>query len=362
MTDKQYINTHIFFGGGGKTTIKQRIDYIDLAKGICILLVVHGHACQTFGLEDNIAVNVLGSFRMPLYFILSGLFFKRYAGFLDFCIRKMNKLIIPFAFFYLIFSFILPCVYDAIDSVFSYENCIHYAVGWISGSFFNQATWFLMALFFTNIIFYCITGLSNSNNQIKIWRVVLLSFIVGSIGVILGNEHINIPFFIDTSMTAIPFFCTGYVLRKYTNILYPNRLDRYSSVVIMVLCLIFLIPYNYGSSIGALISNRININPILFYGCGIGGTLVVLLFSKAAFGLRLFVPIQYIGRYSIIILLVHQVLCKTITRYFLSFFPNDSIGVALTFIIVILLSSACIPIFKRCIPKFTAQEDLFKLH
>lgn len=52
----------------------QRIDFIDLAKGVCIFLVVIGHC--------GVPIDIPGFeiVRMPLYFILSGLFFKEYGG------------------------------------------------------------------------------------------------------------------------------------------------------------------------------------------------------------------------------------------------------------------------------------------
>ncbi len=78
--------------------VTQRIDYVDLAKGICIMLVVYNHVCKLYHHTDDILV-IQGSFRMPLYFILSGLFFKEYSGFSSFAKRKVNNLIVPFFFF-----------------------------------------------------------------------------------------------------------------------------------------------------------------------------------------------------------------------------------------------------------------------
>ena len=72
---------------------KSRIEFIDLAKGICIILVVVGHV------GVNIAIPGLEQVRMPLYFMLSGLFFKNYGGGEYFFIKKVNKILIPFIFF-----------------------------------------------------------------------------------------------------------------------------------------------------------------------------------------------------------------------------------------------------------------------
>lgn len=87
---------------------KKRIEFIDLAKGVCILLVIMMHT------DVNVDFPGLRGMRMPLYFILSGLFFKDYGGFLNLLVKKANKILIPFLFFYLA----------------SYS--IFYLIGWLS--------------------------------------------------------------------------------------------------------------------------------------------------------------------------------------------------------------------------------------
>ncbi|MBR6078396.1 MAG: acyltransferase family protein [Paludibacteraceae bacterium] len=99
---------------------KKRIEFIDLAKGFCILLVVAHHVSTDY------AVCQVGTlFRMPLYYFLSGLFFKTYGSFADFTIKKINRLIIPMVFFY--------------------------AIGKALGHL-NVPYWFLLSLFEVNIM------------------------------------------------------------------------------------------------------------------------------------------------------------------------------------------------------------------
>ena len=71
----------------------QRIDFVDLTKGVCIILVVMAHIGGAFDQLDK--HSMLSCFRMPLYFFISGIFFKPYEGLYGFIIRKINKLIIP---------------------------------------------------------------------------------------------------------------------------------------------------------------------------------------------------------------------------------------------------------------------------
>ena len=53
----------------------RRIDFVDLTKGVCIILVVIAHVGGAFEqLDTN---SMLSCFRMPLYFFISGVFFIR---------------------------------------------------------------------------------------------------------------------------------------------------------------------------------------------------------------------------------------------------------------------------------------------
>lgn len=79
---------------------KERIAHIDFMKGLCIMLIALGHVDDK--IFDMVLPNLnfaLKSFRIPMYFFLSGLFFKTYAGFGDFLRRKVNNLLITLLFF-----------------------------------------------------------------------------------------------------------------------------------------------------------------------------------------------------------------------------------------------------------------------
>lgn len=73
---------------GKSSLMGQRIEFIDLAKGICILLVVSVHVFGSTGAISGKFLGITNIFRMPLYFLLSGLFFKTYGGILPFLKKK----------------------------------------------------------------------------------------------------------------------------------------------------------------------------------------------------------------------------------------------------------------------------------
>lgn len=123
---------------------KNRIEYIDLMKGICIILIILLHN-QIYLSNDNIN-DILKNMRIPLYFCLSGLFFKEYNGFYDFIIRKFNKLIIPFIFF-------AYFPYALCEIGLNYERSITtYLLMFIVP--YNLPLWFLRCLFMTYILYF----------------------------------------------------------------------------------------------------------------------------------------------------------------------------------------------------------------
>ncbi len=85
---------------------KKRLDYFDIAKGIGIILVIIGHIEYV----DQAVRNVIVSFHMPLFFILSGMLM-RVSGEKDRSLKKslekkLKRIMLP----YLAFSLLYPCI------------------------------------------------------------------------------------------------------------------------------------------------------------------------------------------------------------------------------------------------------------
>lgn len=341
---------------GKHILMKQRIDYIDLAKGICILLVLLNH---TFGPLNKTGVNtMLGCFRMPLYFFLSGLFFNNYSGFINFALKKTNKLIIPFLFFititYLFFiaEWTYMGHYSKIETIFPdiYNNIQTEYV------YLNPPIWFLLSLFETSVLFYLLFIVSNKltiKKGGKKFIMAILCFSVGIIGYELSVYHINLPLWLDTSMTALPFYYLGYFFREETEFLAPNKFDKYIPFF-LVIC--GGIVYFLAGRIEMVI-NVYHESCFSFYTSAISGILFVLLFSKLIIKLPV---ISFLGRYSIIVLGTHWVLLYVL-GYFITFITNSWLLSAVLFVIVVFAEIPVIKILLRFFPKFVCQEDLITI-
>ena len=178
-------------------TTTNRIDYIDLAKGFCIILVVLYHVLNHLHVKSEY-VYLLSTFRMPLYFFLSGLFFKEYEGFMGFFIRKINKLLIPFCFFYLTTSFFLPNILHFWGFTVSHTESlgIHGLWAFITKEqFANNPIWFLWCLFTINIFFYLCVVIVKKIFFSNVWQAVVLTIVCFTIGMansLFIASHINL--------------------------------------------------------------------------------------------------------------------------------------------------------------------------
>ncbi len=326
---------------------KKRIEFIDLAKGVCIIWVILWHANI---LDMNIPG--LNSVRMPLYFVLSGLFFKTYGSLYNHVIKKVNKILIPFLFFYLT-GYV---IFYAVDYIF--PGAIKTEANGILDLFtqrqyFNGPIWFLLCLFWTNIMF-CVIQL-NVRSEIRKGAIVIL---LSAVGVILGQNRIFLPMTLDSSLTALLFFWIGYTLKR-TPILYPNRFDKYNVLIGAAFYLIALgIDVLFSNPRFGMSINKVHGNPVLAYAVSLASVFAILFVCKA---IRYLPFVSYFGRYSIIPLCIHRLTYKPV-KAILVHCP-DYITEYQDIIITIAPIVICyflIPVCKKYLPYVTAQKDLIK--
>ena len=324
---------------------KPRIEYIDLAKGICITLVVMLHLSSFAGVEFK-AEYYLQTFRMPLYYFLSGCFFKAYGGFWDFVKRKINKLLIPFFFFYFFISCLTPrLVYDWLGIDWEPLEWSQFPTAFYYGKYPLGALWFLYCLFRINIVFYLIYILANKFSHSN-WIIIICSAIIGAIGWASRLMGFTIPFFGYTVFLNLPFFMFGYMLFRQTSLLKPNKYDKFLWLQVLAAIIIVVV--------GRLMLEKISMT----YVCGFAGTYGVLMLSKQLNWLPMF---SYFGRYSIMILVTHMLLCKICLEVFKPAGLSPDIVFWISLPIIMLSYYLIIPFMKKYMPHVTAQKDVIKV-
>lgn len=318
--------------------MKERIEWIDTAKGIAILLIVLEH---TTSIDKSYLGVIFTYISLPIFYVMSGCFYKQVA-FKTFIFSKLNNLIIPTLFFFWGACFIYAMmqgigVYFMIPFKPVYLLDIFMPTEEI---YCNGVVWFLMSLFWVNILYYFIQKFLSSYCFIAI----IICAILGVSGIV------HLPYFIDTSLTALPFFYFGVKIKEWGilgNWKFDNKLW-----MIIIMCSIFVVLFAQHNSMR---SNEYN-NSILYHITALSGVSMVLALCKKIGKVSILSTIY--GRYSLIVLGTHALLINPIRRFSANYLDGNDI---FTFAMVSLIELIVIPVFVKFFPYCCAQKNIFTL-
>ena len=252
--------------------MKQRIDAIDIAKGLGILLVYIGHVPPC-----KFVVHFIYNFHMPLFFFLSGIFLdeKKYE-YREFFVSRCKTLLIPYAFF-IAFAIALHLIPDF--------DVLHPRLG-LGGA----ALWFLPVLFLSELVVFLFWKLTDS----KRWRVSFCILLM-VVAVIISKIEIMLPFKIQSLPMAALFYAFGSLTSKEVKKYYVTKVHKYDHVLALVCIAILIVCALFLNSYTNMYYGRILLN-----GWGIivalAGIAVILVISK-------FIDLSYFRIKNILLLL-----------------------------------------------------------
>ena len=330
--------------------MKERIEYIDLAKGVCIMLVVFYHASGMLGCTYWLSP-FLDSFRLPLYFVLAGLFFRDYGSVKTFLVKKTNRLLVPFFAFYLVFSVIMPNLLHCMAGI-EFGT----VVGWNSlwafvwpGEYPNVPIWFLWCLFVMNVMFWGVRAVSlllfERYGQLAVF---VMSFVLCMLGYSLQDLVGADVATLFKAMQSMPYFCIGYILGVSNGLKVLDGMStaKKSAVALVLVALTFVVSMRmayYSDYVGML--------------AGVLGALMIITFSSIVKRIPF---VSYLGRYSIILLLTHGLLLRLMFPVCQWVATNSTpyMAVVVTTVLTMLSYLAIIPLSCKFIPQITAQRPL----
>lgn len=215
----------------------KRYDYFDIAKGIGILLVVWAHILTT-----GTSHRVIYAFHMPLFFLISGMLFRRnkYKSFVDFLRKRAKRLLVPFVI-YSIVTWIIWAMFRFIrhDDVVSYwDPLLQTIIAKGSGAYMvhNSALWFIPCLFATEIIYFLISNFNYAARFIISICCACLSFVLGHY--FADDWWFLMPWNFDAALIAVLFYYIGNI---FTERISSKNLIKYSKSHVGALICIFVV-------------------------------------------------------------------------------------------------------------------------
>ena len=278
----------------------KRIEYVDIFRAIGIILMIMGHI--GFGGKFDFFIH---AFHMPMFFLISGYFFKNNEKIQLFLKKKAKTLLIPYISFGII-HFILYCIMKHNIEIDALKHLLFVNT---DGLPIAGALWFLTALFFADVFYYYINKVKNPFKPI----LIVIIAIFGNLAVKI--LPFRLPFALDAAFTGVGLMYIGNLIKIYKNNKYVNKILNMNNLctVILFLISIFLI------SVNTYINMRIGEYGILplFWINAILSSLIILLFSKKMNKYlnnnikEFFVSI---GKNSIIYLCLNQIVISVINK------------------------------------------------
>lgn len=211
---------------------KERIAWIDVAKGIVIMFMVIGHSSLPLIISDWIY-----SFHMPFFFIMSGVTTRWEIPLFKFLKNKAIKLMLPF-FIYSILNILLFPFYGKI-SLWEYFDSV------------MRNGWGGIALWFVPILFLALTIVQTVKGRYEfISIIILLAF-----GYALSKYNVSLPWTLATVPIAAFWVYIGKLFHRV--ILNISKIGTLISIFLFIICL------NVGGFLSTLSRTDLAANAIL---------------------------------------------------------------------------------------------------
>lgn len=283
------------------------LKWVDVAKGIGILLVIVGH--NNF---NPFLITTIYTFHMPFFFFISGYLYnhgKYKKNFCGFVFKKFNRLVLPYFItnftilsFYALLTFFK--LYHSFNSDFQkslieifYGNGAPLDPPTVLTNQIDTPSWFLLCLFCSSLLLFI---LAYSHEKYGLQFSIFLSLLI-----ILGGFEISkymfLPWSFDIACVSMIFMFSGYLI-KYFGIYKLNNYFKTNFFTLISILTLFII-----ISIDGYVNMNRRVYPnLLFFSIGgLLGTHIMLLFAKKISNYEniLIKLICFLGKNSLIIFL-----------------------------------------------------------
>ena len=298
---------------------KDRLDYVDVAKGIGIICTVIGH---TF--SGTMTAKIIYTFHMPMFFFISGYLYHEKTT-KDLFVKSVKRLLVPYfttCLCFLGYYVIDKLLIDDIDiigkglqlhglaALYGIGSNSKMTISFLPDIRIVGVLWFLVAMFVAQLVF---------NWLVKLKRVCRFPLFL-SVGILAGLSYVTarwffLPWSIQPALGALVFTYFGYVIRQKD---WLFEIPKRHKAAMLPMAGLWALSMMYGTC--NMVSNQYAMS-LKFFGyslpvvngaivvmAGICGSMFVLWISAliAKFLKPLSRFLGYTGRESLVVLCLHK--------------------------------------------------------
>ncbi len=332
-----------------------RITFIDMAKGVGIILVLFGHLIYT-----NEYVRVwISAFHMPLFFVLAGITLSLGTSDRKDVKGRMNKrikgLLVPYLWFSLIYL-IVDIGNVLLDKITMHDFVFNLLA---SVTFSGKSVmWFLTALFISQTILILLQ--SRLDDRYVIISVMVITIVSYPCSLWIRQTYeiypdsISVTLILNVLKTIVragivlPFLTFGYYGREWYTCYekYANRsyMRLIMGLATLAVC-IFIAMNNWAVDTNNMILN----DPFLYYLGGLSGSLSVICLCSL---IPSFPVLEMIGRYSLVIMAVHLDMYVLWAGLKVGLLVYDRCGISYVLTVI----AVCVTLILGCIAGYVVER------
>ncbi|MBQ3553748.1 MAG: acyltransferase family protein [Clostridia bacterium] len=280
---------------------KERIGWIDVAKGLAMFLVVLGHNPLPI-----LGVQLLYGLNVPIFFLMSGYTFRteKFPSLFTLIKKLAKRILIPYVVMNILSFFVYHWVRDMAITPESVNHLIggaFYGEGIRGALMFNQPLWFLPCIFVVQVLWYFLDRYTQKTKVL--W--VLLSSLAGYF--IPAVLTVRLPWGMDVALTGIVFFSLGQFFSK-------EKVHKALFLIPSAIGFVFTLGINIGfnflnqtmmpyANMNVDINAMVFGNYFLFYICSLSGCVAIIYLAKLLSFSR---ALSYLGKYTLWVLGLHS--------------------------------------------------------
>jgi len=312
----------------------ERLAYIDIARGLLIIMVVCGHfelMCRLcFGISDPVVTffdrcqNIWIVFLMPAFFYITGFCTNFNKSFRSFVQSGIKTILLP--------AYILQVIFQLSDYVFKDASLIWILKTLIKNTILHcTGEWFIPSLFLARILLWFIT-----KSDFKALKYIYV-FCLFAVGLILYNGDFHIPnvWYFKHSFMVTPFVLFGYEMKGVS---LDKRIESISIITyIIIISLLLILNFHIPR-----ITSRVILpydECVLFLILSVLGIIAIICVSKS---IKNHKSLEWIGKNTLVIYLLHFQFYQIYIRIVNSFFNLSiigTIGIIFSVVIITFISS-----------------------
>lgn len=317
--------------------MSKRKPYLDYAKGIGILFIMLAHCIQYFQ-EMSTLNKFVCSFHVPIFFVASGFLAwekrERKYHFADWLRKKAKALLIPYVVYSLLNSSLKLGILLLKQSLTTEELRSELTALFITG---NGTVWFLLTLFFIEILFWLFQNYIRTAYELAAILFLVLPYQINAL------NHNPVGVVLIRVIGGFGFFLTGYCACKWT-----ERCILKKSGLISAIAIIFgVTSYLFFGSNYSFFSGKFD-KPMMSLLTGVCLSCAIVLtchcLEENLKRIKLGKLLDYYGKNSLVIMLIHPTILLLFTYPFASAFASLT-GAASVFGALLLWGTIMILVF-----------------